>query len=817
MTRREPALKQDLPRRSFTGEATAMPSVIALLGPTNTGKTYYAMERMLAHGTGMIGFPLRLLARENYDRLVRARGVDQVALVTGEERIIPAAPRYYVCTVEAMPTDISVDFLAVDEVQLAGDRERGHVFTDRLLHARGERETMFLGADTIRPVLRQLVPGVDMISRPRLSTLRYVAPRKLEKTPRRGALIVFSVAELYEVAERLRSHGGGAALVFGALSPRARNAQVGLYQSGEVDHLVATDAIGMGLNLDLGHVAFTSLTKHDGQAPRRLHPAEVGQIAGRAGRHIRDGTFGATTELGGFHPGLIDAVENHHFEPLRNVYWRNPQLSFNTIDALLQSLDRQVPHPWLVRMRHADDQKALEVLVRDADITALAQRPHDIRLLWDVCQIPDFRNVMTEAHTRLLSRVFALLVGSEGGLPWDWVNRQVKALDNTEGDIAALLDRISGIRTWTYVSHRPGWIADAETWQARTRDIENRLADTLHERLRNEYANPGATLIARQGENEIAFELAEDGTLLLQGIPAGRLVGFQFEPLPGEASRALRAAANRALRAQIDRRVTDLCEADDTEFTLTVSGSILWRGAPVGRLLPGDRVLSPQSEALASELLDPPRRERVRRRLADWVGAHIRLTLAPLFSALEAPSAGAVRGIVYLLAESLSSTPRRTLRDAITHLTQSDRRELSGLGIILGRRHVFMPAMLRPDPLRVRATLFQIRHPKSTPLPTGPVSLRGGGLPDSQRDAACGYESIGGLLVRVDAIETLVGTAHSQARQGPLQASPALAKIIHAAPETLPAILIALGFERTADGFRTRDPRPKPKPKVAAR
>jgi ATP-dependent RNA helicase SUPV3L1/SUV3 len=788
-----------------------MASVIALLGPTNTGKTHHAMERMMEHGTGMIGFPLRLLARENYDRLVRARGPSSVALVTGEERILPPHPRYYVCTVEAMPVEIPVDFLAVDEVQLAADRERGHVFTDRLLHARGTLETMFLGADTIRPILRRMVANVEMLARPRLSRLKYVAPRRLERTPRRSALIVFSIAELYEVAERLRSHGGGAALVFGALSPRARNAQVGLYQSGEVDHLVATDAIGMGLNLDLEHVAFTSLTKHDGVGPRRLHPSEVAQIAGRAGRHVRDGTFGATTELGDLPPPLVEAVEEHRFEPLRSVYWRNTRLSYSSISDLLQSLDRRPPDPCLIRMRHADDQRALEILTRDAAIAPLAQRPADVRLLWDVCQIPDFRNVLTDAHTRLLARIFSMLVQSDGGLPWDFVDRQVKALDTTSGDIGALLERIASIRTWTYISHRPGWLADSETWQARTRDIENRLADTLHERLREQYASGGATLIARHGQASLVSQLEEDGTLLLQGVPAGRVAGFQFEPLAGEGSHALRAAANRALRAGIDARVAELCESDDSAFALTATGAILWRGSKVGRLLPGDRLHAPMAEALASDLLDPPRRERVRRRLADWVAGHIGRVLAPLLTALGTPAGGTVRGLVYRLAESLGSAPRRTMRPALVSLTRADRREAAALGIVFGRRHVLMPALLRPEALHVRATLFQVRHPQATPLPTGPESLRAVGQTDPKRDAACGYESLGGLLVRVDAVESLLNAAHAQERQGRLRASVSLARIVRCREEALPSVLLALGFEKTDDGFRAREPHGKRK------
>jgi ATP-dependent RNA helicase SUPV3L1/SUV3 len=533
----------------------------------------------------------------------------------------------------------------------------------------------------------------------------------------------------------------------------------------------------------------------------------VGQVAGRAGRHVRDGTFGATTDLGGFAPELVAAVEEHRFEPLRSVYWRNPRLAFGSISDLLESLERTPPHPWLVRMRHADDQRALEILARDSGIAALTQRAGDVRLLWEVCQVPDFRNVMTEAHTRLLARIFGLLIGSDGGLPWDWVDRQVKSLDTTDGDIGALLDRIAGIRTWTYVSHRPGWLADAQTWQARTREIEDRLADALHERLREEYASGGATLIARLGQAEIASQLAEDGTLLLQGIPAGRLTGFQFEPLPGEASRALRSAANRALRSGIDGRVAELCDSDDAAFALTASGAILWRGSKVGRLLRSDRLLAPQAEALASDLLDPPRRERVRRRLADWVSGHVRLVLAPLLVAVEAKASGPVRGLAYRLAESLGSAPRRGLKAAIATLTQPERAELARLGVVLGRRHVFMPALLQPEALRVRATLFQVGHPGATPLPAGPVSLRTGGSPDPGRDAACGYESLAGLLLRVDAIESLLRAAHAQARQGRLHASASLARILRCGPEALPAILLALGFEKAGNGFRARDSR----------
>src|SRR5512139_79487 len=375
-------------------------AVTALLGPTNTGKTHLALERMLTHPTGMIGFPLRLLARENYDRVAALRGPDAVALVTGEERIVPEKPSYWMCTVEAMPLDLRVDFLAVDEVQLAADRERGHVFTDRILNARGRLETWLIGAETVRRLLHRLLPDASFTTRPRLSTLRYAEPKALGKLPRRSAVIAFSVRELYEVAARLRRERGGAALVFGALSPRTRNAQVALYQAGDVDHLVATDAIGMGLNLDIDHVVFTGLTKFDGVGPRALTPAEVGQIAGRAGRHVRDGHFAPTTDLGPLDARLVDAVEKHRFAPLTHLYWRTDALDFFSPLALLGSLDRPPPHPFLVRMRHAEDQAALAALAGDTEVMALAREPAAVRQLWEVCQVPDFQGVLTEGHTR---------------------------------------------------------------------------------------------------------------------------------------------------------------------------------------------------------------------------------------------------------------------------------------------------------------------------------------------------------------------------------------------------------------------------------
>ncbi|HSV29311.1 MAG TPA: DEAD/DEAH box helicase, partial [Candidatus Omnitrophota bacterium] len=499
--------------------------VLAVLGPTNTGKTHFAIERMLGHASGMIGFPLRLLARENYDRIVRIKGAASVALITGEEKIIPKQPRYFVCTTESMPLDRRVAFLAVDEIQLCADPDRGHVFTDRLLHARGSEETVFLGAETIKPLLRRLVPGVEFATRPRLSQLTYAGARKLARLPPRTAVVAFSAAEVYAMAEFVRRQRGGAAVVLGALSPRTRNAQVELYQAGEVDYIVATDAIGMGLNMDVDHVSFAQLRKFDGRVPRELEPAEIAQIAGRAGRHMNDGTFGTTADVGGISDEVVEAVENHHFAPLKALSWRNSDLRFATVSALIGSLDRPPPGPGLIRAREADDQIALATLAHDPEILKLANHPERVRLLWDVCQIPDFRKVMAEAHTRLLSQVFRHLTGPGRRLPTDWLAGHVERLDRTDGDLDTIIGRIANIRTWTYVSHRADWVVDPAHWQGLTRAIEDKLSDALHERLTQRFIDRRTAVLVRRmrDDGELLSAVARSGDVLVEGHYVGRL------------------------------------------------------------------------------------------------------------------------------------------------------------------------------------------------------------------------------------------------------------------------------------------------------
>ncbi len=782
-------------------------AVTALLGPTNTGKTHLAIERMLTHPTGMIGFPLRLLARENYDRVVALRGPDSVALVTGEERIVSKQPAYWMCTVEAMPLDLRTDFLAVDEVQLAADRERGHVFTDRIQNARGRLETWLIGAETIRPLLKKLLPDAAFISRPRLSTLSYSEPKRFDKLPRRSAVVAFSVRELYAVAARLRRERGGAALVFGALSPRTRNAQVALYQAGDVDHLVATDAIGMGLNLDIDHVVFTGLSKFDGVGPRALTSAEVGQIAGRAGRHVRDGHFAPTAELGPFERRLVEAVESHRFAPLTHLYWRTDDLDFFSPLALLGSLERKPPQSFLLRMRHAEDQHALAALSRDAEVTALARDRDSVRLLWDVCQVPDFQSVLTEAHTRLLGRVFRYLRGPGGRIEEDFLASHVREIDRMDGDLEVLLSRIAAIRTWTYISHRSAWVPDARFWQERTRAVEDRLSDALHERLTQEFVDRAGTVIARHEPSELVTSVGGDGEVLVQGLRAGVLEGFRFRPdgAATDGSRGLLAAANRALRGLVRERVETLERDDDTAFALGPGADLLWRRAAVARLVAGDSALTPQVDVLGSDLLDAPLKERVRRRLTAWLESQLRIALAPLFALRDGAPAGPARGLAFALAEGLGTVTRRSLAKQVLALSPADRRDLSRLGVTVGRLAVFLPALQRPEAMRLRARLYAVRHGLRSHA--GPE-----GLPSSPNDPerasafflACGYFPAGPRVIRLDRLERAAALTSRLSRTGPFVPPRELPGILGCRAEELPAILTAIGYVEHDGRFERR-------------
>ncbi|MDX2204446.1 MAG: helicase-related protein, partial [Hyphomicrobiaceae bacterium] len=747
-------------------------NVTAVLGPTNTGKTHLAIERMLGHETGLIGLPLRLLAREVYDKISQRVGPDRVALITGEEKIKPDTARYFVCTVEAMPRDAAVDFLAIDEVQLCADPERGHVFTDRLLHVRGRQETLLLGAQTMREAISDLIPGANFVSRPRLSKLTYAGEKKITRLPARSAVVAFSAAEVYAIAELIRRQRGGAAVVLGALSPRTRNAQVALYQSGDVDFLVATDAIGMGLNLDVDHVAFAGVRKFDGQVHRQLTPGELAQIAGRAGRHMNDGTFGVTGGVPPLEPDLVERLETHAFEPVKSLQWRTRDLDFRSLDALRDSL-RQIPRePRLSRARMADDVTALETLSHDREVVDMASTPDAVSRLWEVCQIPDYRKISTQNHAELAGTVYKFLMTGEGHIPEDWFAKQVAFSERTDGDIDTLSNRIAHIRTWTFVSNRVEWLANPAHWQDRTRAIEDALSDALHERLTQRFVDRRTSALMRglKEKDDMVAEIGEDGRIEVEKHYVGRLKGFRFFPdteAEGIHGKAMRSAAQHVVSRELGLRVRRVASAKSDAFKLTRKGAIVWRDEEIGRLEPGEDPLKPQVVVIADEYLQPPEKERVQERLNTWIAEIIADRLKPL---VEISSAGDVqglaRGIAFRLKESFGALARDTVAEEVRSLDQPARAQLRKYGVRFGAFNIYFPLLLKPASADLACTLWLLKNKAAlglegdeAALPTPPRPGLTSSLVDPKTPEAfyrvAGFHVCGPRAVRMDMLERL--------------------------------------------------------------
>ncbi|MCF1504267.1 helicase [Afifella sp. H1R] len=744
-------------------------NVTAVLGPTNTGKTHLAIERMLGHETGIIGLPLRLLAREVYSRVAQRAGADKVALVTGEEKIVPAEPRYWVSTVEAMPRNTDAAFAAIDEIQLAADLERGHVFTDRILSLRGSQETLLLGASTMRGVIEGLLPGAHIVTRPRMSVLAYAGQKKLTRLPERSAIVAFSADEVYAIGELMRRQRGGAAAVLGALSPRTRNRQVELYQSGDVDFLVATDAIGMGLNLDVDHVAFASARKFDGYQHRPLTAAELGQIAGRAGRYMRDGTFGVTGTVSPFEPPLVEALESHRFEGVRVLQWRNDRLDFSSHEALRASLEQAPKHPFLTKSPPAADQVALELLVRDDDITDRLTHPKAVERLWDICRLPDYRRIAPAQHAGLIGSIFTFLM-DKGSVPPDWLAPQVKRADRTDGDIDTLSARIAEIRTWTFVANQPDWLADPTYWREETKRVEDRLSDALHDRLTKRFVDRRTSVLMRRlKENTmLEAEITPGGDVLVEGEHVGTLIGFRFTPdakAEGSDAKTVRTAAAKALGTAVAERAERLSRSDDAGFLLTSGAIIRWHGEPVARLIAEAEPLKPRILLLADEQLTGPSREKVEARLTVWLSNQIGTHLKPLLE-LEADESlsGLARGIAYQLKEKLGILDRRDVLEEVRSLDQDARAGLRRHGVRFGAYHIYLPMLLKPAPATLLAELEALhkgRDDRDSIAEVASVSASGRTSVnvDPEIDPAIyhrfGYRIFGRRAVRIDILERL--------------------------------------------------------------
>jgi ATP-dependent RNA helicase SUPV3L1/SUV3 len=743
--------------------------VTAVLGPTNTGKTHLAIERMLAHSSGVIGLPLRLLAREVYNKIVDRAGADSVALITGEEKIKPPKARFWVSTVEAMPRDLDVSFLAVDEIQIAADLERGHVFTDRILHRRGRDETLLLGAATMRPIIERLLPGASIVTRPRLSQLEFAGDRKITRQPRRTAIVAFSADEVYAIAELIRRQHGGAAVVLGSLSPRTRNAQVAMFQSGDVDYLVATDAVGMGLNLDVDHVAFASDRKYDGYQFRRLNPSEFAQIAGRAGRATRDGTFGTTGRCAPFEPELVNALQNHTFESVKVLQWRNAKLDFSSLGALQVSLAQTPTHDALTRAPIAEDLRVLDHASRDADVREMAVGAAAVERLWDACQIPDYRKIAPAAHAELVTTLFGFLM-RRGRIPDAWFAAQIEQADRTDGDIDTLSGRIAHIRTWTFVANRPDWLADPEHWQGIARDIENKLSDALHERLTERFVDRRTSVLMRRlRENSVLnTEIGKTGEVTVEGHVIGRLDGFTFAPEAAEAgsdAKALQATAQKALAGEIDARAEKLAAAPDDQFLLTSDGTVRWTGDAVAKLVATEDVLHPRLRIISDERLSGAPREAVQTRLDLWLKTHIEKLLGPLFDLHKAEDiTGIARGIAFQLIEALGVLERSKIAAEMKDLDQPSRASLRKYGVRFGAYHIYVPPLLKPAARALASLLWALKLDNvDMSALSGAQHLAGSGRTSFAVDKALdrdgyrvlGYRQCGERAVRVDILERL--------------------------------------------------------------
>ncbi len=745
-------------------------NVTAVLGPTNTGKTHLAVERMLAHGGGMIGLPLRLLAREVYDRVRLKAGDHAVALVTGEEKIVPASPRYWVATVEAMPPDIIVPFLAIDEVQLCADFERGHIFTDRVLNRRGTDETMFLGAATMRPILEAMVPNTNFITRPRFSKLSYAGLKKMSRLPRRSAIVAFSADMVYAVAELIRRQSGGAAVVMGSLSPRTRNAQVALYQSGDVDYIVATDAIGMGLNMNVDHVAFAATRKFDGFQYRHLNAGELGQVAGRAGRYMNDGTFGCTGEVDAFDQDMVDRLENHNFDSIRSLQWRNPDLDFGSLERLRRSLTTMPSQEGLTRAQAGADILALEAVARDATTADLAKSKNDVELLWSACQIPDYRNISPAEHAHLVARVFQDLASPRGHVSEDWFSRQLKHCENSEGDLDTLSNRISHVRTWTFIANRSNWLKAPYYWQQRTREIEEKLSDALHERLTQRFIDRRTSVLMRRlsQKEELMSTVEEDGAIRVEGEYVGRIKGFNFIPdgaSESQEQRTLKAAAVQAVSAEILARANAAAMSADPDLKLTRDGNVVWNHEVIGFVEAGDAMLSPRARVLASDFLSGQPREDVQTRMQKFIDRLVASLLEPLIKLQENETLqGMARGIAFRLVETLGVLPRELVLEDVRGLSQEDRAGLRQQGVRFGAFHIFTPALLKPAATELRLLLWALQQKKLGNLELSALPLPPGqGLTSAPFDSAtplgfydvCGYRICGPRVVRIDMLERL--------------------------------------------------------------
>ena len=738
--------------------------ITAVLGPTNTGKTYLAIETMLSFESGMIGFPLRLLAREVYDKVIKKIDLTKVALITGEEKIIPSNAKYYLCTVESMPIDKNLEFVAIDEIQMCSDFERGHIFTDRLLNLRGEKLTMLLGSSTMKKIISNLNADIEFINKERLSKLTYVGHKKISRIDRKSAIIAFSTEEVYAIAELIRRQKGGAAIVMGSLSPKTRNAQVALYQSGDVDFLVATDAIGMGINMDLDHVFFSNLKKFDGKKLRRLNSSEIGQIAGRAGRYLNDGSFGITGDCSEINSEEVESLETHKFEEIRTIFWRNPNLNFNNANSLLISLDEKPNEEWLRRIHECEDEKVLKHFLKDLDKYKIKNNSKELVLLWECCQIPDFVKKTYGHHLEVVSKVFEFLTSSKGQITNRYMKEQLSYLDKLDGNVDSISNRIANVRTWSYVSNKVNWVENQDYWVERTKSLEDKLSDRLHEELSKSFIDKRASILARGLKQDALFntKIIDNRKVVIDDQFIGELKGLKLDldlkvgALDTDI-KSLKKAARQSISPEFQNRIKKIINNDLIE--LKEDFKIYWGEFPIAKLLPGKDYLKPEFNLIIDDMIDTSEQKKLQVFLEKWINKKINLILKSLIDLKNyKDNKSNIRALAYQLYENNGVIKREDVIDYTKALDQKERKILRDIGVKFGRYHIYLHKLLKPEAVSLRLILWKNFHQKYfnfKPPTFGLNFLESKKSLNKNFMLICGFEKFDNFFVRIDILERL--------------------------------------------------------------
>ena len=738
--------------------------ITAVLGPTNTGKTYLAIETMMSFESGMIGFPLRLLAREVYDKVIKKVDSNKVALITGEEKIIPSNAKYYLCTVESMPIDKNLEFVAVDEIQMCADRERGHIFTDRLLNLRGEKLTMFLGSNTIKKIISNLNADIEFLNKERLSKLSYVGHKKISRIDRKSAIIAFSTEEVYAIAELIRRQKGGAAIVMGSLSPKTRNAQVELYQSGDVDFLVATDAIGMGINMDLDHIYFSNLKKFDGKKLRRLNLSEIGQIAGRAGRYLNDGSFGITGDCNEINSDEVENLETHKFEDIRTIFWRSSNLNFNNTDSLLKSLDEKPKEEWLRRINECEDEKALKYFLKDLNKYKINNNHKELSLLWECCQIPDFVKKTYGHHLEVVSKVFGFLNSSKAKITNKYMKEQLSSLDKLDGNVDSISNRIANVRTWSYVSNKINWVENQDYWIERTKSLEDKLSDRLHEELTKSFIDKRASVLSRGLKQDALLntKIINDKKVVIDEQFIGELKGLKLDldlkvgALDTDI-KSLKKAARQSVGPEFQNRIKQIISSGIIE--LKDDFKIYWGEFPIARLLPGKDYLKPEFNLIVDDIIDSFDQNKLQIFLEKWINEKINIILKSLIDLKNSKdNRPTIRALSYQLYENNGVVKREEVLDYIKALDQNDRKILRNIGVKFGRFHIYLHKLLKPEAVSLRLILWKNFYQKYFDFKPPTFGLN---FLDSKKALnknfmlICGFEKFDNFFVRIDILERL--------------------------------------------------------------